>query len=122
MVHAAHASRYHWGRVGTPLNLERGEWQVSRVYTTLVRAEPALYHTRRCLDICQADAIDDSDIAFAHEAVARAYAVTGDRAQAERYLALGRAALAGIKEDGDREYARSQLDSMKLPRTRTARP
>ena len=28
MLHAAHASRYHWGEVGEPVNLARGEWQV----------------------------------------------------------------------------------------------
>jgi hypothetical protein len=26
MVHAAHASRYHWGEVGEPANRARGEW------------------------------------------------------------------------------------------------
>ncbi|MEM2102674.1 MAG: hypothetical protein QXM22_04095 [Candidatus Bathyarchaeia archaeon] len=25
MVHAAHASRFHWGEIGTPLEFERGE-------------------------------------------------------------------------------------------------
>ena len=40
MLHAAHASRYHWGEVGEAVNLSRGEWQVSRVYSVLGRAEP----------------------------------------------------------------------------------
>ena len=31
MVHAAHASRFHWGEIGTPLEFERGEWQVMAV-------------------------------------------------------------------------------------------
>jgi len=37
MLHAAHASRYHWGEAPEckPENLARGEWQVSRVYTVL---------------------------------------------------------------------------------------
>ena len=26
MIHAAHASRFHWGEIGAPANLERGEW------------------------------------------------------------------------------------------------
>lgn len=43
MVHAAHASRFHWGEIGTPLHFERGEWQVSRVYSVLGRSEPALH-------------------------------------------------------------------------------
>ena len=54
MIHAAHASRCHWGEVGSPANLGRGEWQISRVYATLGRSEPALYHARRCLAYVEA--------------------------------------------------------------------
>ena len=34
MLHAAHASRFHWGEAAEagPANLARGEWQVSRVH------------------------------------------------------------------------------------------
>ena len=46
---AARASRFHWGEVGEPVNRVRGEWQCSRVYAVLGRAEPALWHARRCL-------------------------------------------------------------------------
>src|SRR5690606_26488099 len=35
MLHAAHASRHHWGVVGEPVNLVRGEWQCARVYAVL---------------------------------------------------------------------------------------
>lgn len=35
MVHAAHASRFHWGEIGTAVGFERGEWQISRVYSVL---------------------------------------------------------------------------------------
>ena len=48
MVHAAHASRYHWGQVGQPTQFAIGEWQCARVYSVLGRAEPALHHARRC--------------------------------------------------------------------------
>ena len=54
MLHAAHASRHHWGEIGQPANLARGEWQCSRVYAVLGRAEPALWHARRCLAIWKA--------------------------------------------------------------------
>ena len=42
MLHAAHASRFHWGEVGEPVNFARGEWQISRVYAVLGRPEPAI--------------------------------------------------------------------------------
>jgi hypothetical protein len=40
MLHAAHASRYRWGEVGVAVNLARGEWLGSRVYSVLGRAAP----------------------------------------------------------------------------------
>jgi len=115
MIHSAHASRAHWGKVGQPLHWERGEWQVSHVYAILGRAEPALYHASRCLDICRANNIADFDIVFAHEAMARALGLAGDRVEAEKHLLEARAGLAGIKDDGDRRYAESQLADVKLP-------
>jgi hypothetical protein len=83
MIHAAHASRYHWGQVTShqPYHLARGEWQISRVYAILGRHEGALAHARRCLEICEAHGIGDFDIAYAHEAMARGYAAAGDAAK-----------------------------------------
>jgi hypothetical protein len=112
MVHAAHASRYHWGEIGTPLEFERGEWQISRVYAVLGRSEPALHHARRCLDICQANEIGDFDIAFAYEAVTRAYAVSGQKAECEEYTALARQAGEKIEDKDNRDYFFSELESV----------
>jgi hypothetical protein len=102
MLHAAHASRYHWGEVGTTVNLARGEWQVSRVYAVLGRAEPAMHHARRCLEICEAHDIGDFDLAFAYEALARASAVAGLAAERDRYTALARGAGERIAKEDDR--------------------
>ena len=53
MLHCAHASAYHWLQVGTRANRARSEWQCSRVYAMLGRAEPALAHARRCLELVE---------------------------------------------------------------------
>ncbi len=113
MVHAAHASRFHWGEVGTPLEFERGEWQISRVYAVLERPEPALFHAKRCLGICEANEIVDFDIAFAYEALARAHAVAGDRAKAEEFIALAEKAAESIEDEGNRDYTLSEVASVK---------
>ena len=104
MVHAAHASRFHWGEIGTPLEFERGEWQISRVYSVLNRPQPALYHARRCLEICQENKIGDFDIAFAYEAMARAYAVAREKSEREKYIKLAKAAGEDIKGKEDKDY------------------
>jgi hypothetical protein len=112
MVHAAHASRYHWGEIGTLLEFERGEWQVTRVYAVLKRAEPALYHARRCLEICQANEIGDFDIAFAYEAMARAHAVAGQKADRDKYAGLAEQAGEQIEDNDNRDYFSSELSTI----------
>ena len=116
MVHAAHASRFHWGEIGTPVELERGEWQISRVYTVVDRPQSALYHAERCLEICKENNIGDWDIAFAYEAMARACAVAGQRAECKKYIELATKAGGHIKEKGDRDYLFSELKTINCAR------
>jgi hypothetical protein len=112
MLHTAHASRYHWGVIGKPVHFERGEWQISRVYSVLNRPEAALYHAGRCLKICEDNDIADFDIAFAYEAMARASALAGNDADCDRYIGLAKKAGLEIKEEGDRDYFFSELKTI----------
>jgi DNA-binding transcriptional MerR regulator len=114
MIHTAHASRYHWGRApgAVAANLARGEWQISRVYAVLHRAEPALHHARRVLEICKENGIGDWDLAFAYEAVARAHAVAGDARQAREFTDQALAAAEEIAEDEDRELVLADLETV----------
>lgn len=102
MIHAAHASRFHWGQVGNAANRARGEWQIARVYATLGRAEPALHHARRCLEICETSGLGDWDLAAAYESVARASRLAGDDAGLTTYRALAAAQLDRIADPEDR--------------------
>jgi len=107
LLHVTHASRYHWGEVGTPANLARGEWQCSRVYAELGRPEPCQHHARRVLSLCAEHGLVDWDLAFGHEALARALALEGDleaaRTEIERALAVP------IAEDEDRSLLLTDL-------------
>ncbi len=105
MLHTAHASRYHWGEAAEckPENLARGEWQVSRVYAVLGRAEPAIWHARRCLGHCEEAGIADWDLAYAYEALARAHALA-ENAEAEDWKAKARNAGDEIADPDDREH------------------
>jgi hypothetical protein len=111
LIHAAHASRHHWAEVGTAANLARGEWQVSRVYATLGRAEPAVYHARRCLAYCESDpdALEEWDLPYAYEALARAHAAAGDMGEAERFAARARELTEQVRDDEDREQLTADL-------------
>ena len=114
MLHAAHASRHHWGKVGKPVNFARGEWQCSRVYAVLGRPEPALWHGRRCVALCEEHGIGDFDIAFGWEAIARAQSVAGDRDAAAEAIGRARSLAGGISEDEDRELFESDLATISV--------
>ncbi len=109
MLHAAHASRYHWaeatsaGDAERPQRLAIGEWQCARVYSVLGRAEPALHHARRCLELCEANEMEPWVITSAYEAMARASRVAGDVAGMERFAAMARDAVAELDDEDDRE-------------------
>ena len=117
MIHSAHASRYHWGEVVAaktpktgPMNIERGEWQISRVYSLVKRPEAALYHAKRTLDIVKANKIGDFDLAFAYEAMARAYSLQSEKAEeVKKYLKLAKEAAEQIKKEDDKKYFLSEL-------------
>jgi hypothetical protein len=115
MVHTAHASRYHWGVLvnnekGTPVNLQRGEWQIAHVYTVIKRAEPALYHAKTCLRVTEDHDIGDFDLAFAYECMARAMALAKNKDDFERYFKLAKDASQKIKQKEDREFFLEELE------------
>lgn len=103
MLHAAHASRHHWGVVGDPVNWARGEWQISRVYAVLRRAEPALHHARRYLALVTAHDLEPFDLGYAHEAHARAFMVAGRPADQAHHLEQARAAADKVTDAEERE-------------------
>ncbi len=120
MIHSAHASRYHWSVVGRPVQWAIGEWQVSHVYAVLRRPEPSLYHARRCLAQCREHRIRGFQMAFAYEALARASAVAGRRADRARYLRLAAAEGRRIPEKEDRELLFADLATVPAARRRAS--
>jgi hypothetical protein len=114
MLHAAHASAYHWRQAGEVKNFARSEWQVSRAYAVLGRAEPALFHARRCLAWCERGPVEDWDTPYAHEALARAHGVAGEWDEAELYERLAREGAEGIADAEDQELLEGDLAT--LPR------
>jgi hypothetical protein len=113
MLHAAHASAYHWSLAPErePKNRARSEWLCARVYAVLGRGEPALHHATRCLEITEqhADNVEDWDLPFAYEALARAHGVAGDAGEFRRYAELARESGESIADPEDREHFAAEL-------------
>lgn len=114
MINSAHASRFHWGIIGSPENFARGEWQISRVYCVLGRSEPAIYHGHRSLDICNIHKIGGFDRAFAYETLARAYLIAGNKEESDKYIELGRDCGERIRDEETKKVFFADLDSIKL--------
>jgi hypothetical protein len=113
MVYAAHGSCYHWLQSGNGLHHQRGEWLIAHVYTVLGLKDEALRHALRCLELTQEHAalMQDFDRAYGFEAVARAYALNGDRQQAMKYLLLADEAGQAIAEAEDKQIFDGDFNS-----------
>jgi hypothetical protein len=116
MLHAAHASAYHWLKAPEcePKNRARSEWLCSWAYAVLGRAEPALHHATRCLEITEQhfDNAEDWDLPFAYEALARAHGVGGNAAESRRYAELARDSGNRIADPEDREHFAEELATL----------
>jgi hypothetical protein len=118
MVNASHASRYHWGvRVennwdATPINLGRGDWQLSRVYAVIGDGSRAVHYGKTYLDICKKEGIKDWDLAYAYEAIARGYAVAGDEKNKAKYLDLAKNATAEVDDKDTRDMLEGDLKTI----------
>jgi hypothetical protein len=112
MVHMAHASRYHWGEIGTDLNFARGDWQISRVYAILGEGHNALKYAQSCLHLCKENDFGDFDLAFAYEAATRAFAVLGDQKMLTQHLELAKIAGEAIAKEEDKKYFFSELETI----------
>lgn len=109
MTLSAYAAAYHWARAARrgPENVARAEWLLSRVWAVRGNGALALHHGDRCMAACSDANLNDFDLAYAHEARARALAGLGrnDEAAAERSLA----AAVPIADDEDRELVVADL-------------
>jgi DNA-binding transcriptional MerR regulator len=118
MIHAAHASRFHWSKAGTTVNAARGEWQIARVYSVLGRGEPAIWHAGRCLAYAEAAAAggeaESWDLPAAYESMARAHAIAGDLATAASWRDRAHEALAAVSDADDRETIERDLGTLPL--------
>lgn len=114
LLHCAHASAWHWSRVGTAKNRAISHWQISRANAKLGHSEAALHHARRSLE--QADAAGRIPwmLASAYEGLARAYALGEDSESAQAWKAKALATLDEIEDPKDREIVERDIASLPL--------
>jgi uncharacterized protein YndB with AHSA1/START domain len=80
MLRRAYASSYHWARAvhRGPANDARAAWLLAKVQLLAGQPELSLRYADRCMALCVEHGLADFDLAYAHEARARALKALGD--------------------------------------------
>jgi len=109
----AYTSLAHWRVTGTGLNLQRGEWMLSRVYCVLGQSEPALGHANRCKQLTDQhlELMQDFDLAFAWECLARAHALAGHKDEVNKLCNKAKEAGQLINDEQDRKIFEDDFNS-----------
>ena len=109
MLRLAQASMWHWTQredCKDP-NLSIGYWQLARVCALLKRADDARRYGELSLRYTSAD--EPFQLAYAHEALARAAKIAGDRAECGKHLERATKLAESIGEPDDRKLLLDDL-------------
>jgi len=108
----AHTSLYHWRQIGKPINIARGEYMISRVYSHMGKGDDALFYAERTLKLTEdADDKADFDMGFAYEVLAKAYAAKGDKENCKKYKAMAPEIIDTLGEE-DMKISQGELDKV----------
>lgn len=116
-LHMAYTSRYHWSKVGTIVNAVRAEYMITRVYSHMGRAEPALFHAERMLKLARKAKKEDKnwadwDMPFVYEALAKAHAVAGDKEECVQFRDKAQKLISKLKDPQDQQICQGELDKV----------
>lgn len=113
LILMAYSSLYHWKQIGTEVNLQRGYWMISRVYQVLGDSQQALDWAHRCQQITDKypGKMEDFDLAYAREGLARAYALAGDLEKAKKEYDLAAELGESIEDPEDRQIFINDFES-----------
>lgn len=105
----AYAAAYHWARADScePAHAARASWLVSRAHAVLGHGDLALHHAEQCARTVATAGLADFDLAYAHEAQARALACLGRLGEARAERAAAQA--VPVAGDEDRSIVESDL-------------
>jgi uncharacterized protein YndB with AHSA1/START domain len=109
LLRRAYAAAYHWDRAAgrTPENAARAEYMIAKVQLAVGQPALSLAAADRCMAVCLANGIADFDLAYAHEARARALHVLGEIDEAQ--TAWTSAHATPVANDEDRKIVDDDL-------------
>lgn len=113
MINYAKASLYHWRKSDkySIVNEQRGKWLISHVFAILWKSDEALSYAKQTLKITEDNNLKDFDLAYAYEAMARAYSISDNKHESKEWY--NKAKISGdlIEGEKDKEYFLLDLNS-----------
>jgi len=108
MLDVAAASKLHWSRAGTWLEIERADYALALCHASAGLPDQALHFAEQCLAACINNGAPAYEHFFAHEALARVQHARGDVCARARSVAAARGAFATLAAE-DQQACRSAL-------------
>jgi uncharacterized protein YndB with AHSA1/START domain len=101
LLRCAFAAAYHWQHAArrTVENEIRARWMLSKAHLLTGQPQRALHYADACMELCVSSAVDDFDLAYAHDALARAHHALGATALALEHQRSARAVPIADPED-----------------------
>ncbi len=115
MLDAAHASAFHWTRVGTDLNAARAAMLLGHVHAALGLGRTALAYAQRSFDYLVAHDPPDWEAAFAHAILAHAAFAAGEKSLHQQHHASAGELGKAIADPEDREVFFKTFDLIPGP-------
>ena len=113
MINFAKASLFHWRKSDKydNINEQRGQWMISHVYAVLGKADEALSFAKQTLRITKKENLEDFDLAYAYECLARAHAASGNEKKSKNWYKKAKHAGELISGKKDKEIFEGDLKS-----------
>ena len=113
IVNFSRASLYHWRKSHKykPINEQRGQWMLSRVYAVLDKGKEALSYANEVLRLANEHDLRDFDLAYSYEALACANPALGNKKECVKWLEKAQEAGTLIQSEEDKKYFISDLES-----------
>lgn len=114
IIQLGHASLLHWQNYSETkiVNKQRGQYMIAKAYVAAGEKENALKYAKMCFKTTFENEVEmqDFDIGYAYEMMARTAAMHANKADFEKYHEQATAQMQLISDEGDLKYYKLDLE------------
>ena len=115
LIALAHTSAFHWSKVGTDLNIARGQMLLGQAYAVVRVGFLAMYYAQLAYDYVLSHESPDWEIAFAHAVLAYAAYADGQTELHKEQYSLAKSLGESLHDEEDRSIFSSTFDNVPKP-------